>query len=43
MREAKDMEKTRRESVEKNNKEMEKMIFKLTGEMESIKPIMMAK
>lgn len=37
MKEAIDMEKTRKESLEKNNKEMEKMIFKLKSEMESIK------
>ena len=37
MKEAIEMEKTRRESVEKNSKEMEKMIFNLKSEMESIK------
>jgi len=37
MKEVVDGEKARRETVEKNSKEMEKMIFKLKSEMESIK------
>ena len=37
MKEVVDVEKVRREAVEKNSKEMEKMIFKLKSEMESIK------